>query len=70
MFLELMTMLLNTTQIKASVIIKGRKLMQYSPPMMSDVNIQSYNKFDLFHRDNRHDTNDCYTLKRYRKINC
>jgi hypothetical protein len=39
MFLELMTMLLNTMQIEALVIIKGRKLMQYSPPMMNDVKI-------------------------------
>jgi hypothetical protein len=54
---------LNSTLIEVFTTIKEKYFVQYSPPMMLLSHTRTFKNFFLFHKDKRHDTDGCFTLK-------
>ena len=63
-YLELIMTILNTTKANVLVVIKGKKYMQYLPSMKVEARKKNLKKYCLFYKDKRHNTKECYTLKR------
>jgi len=57
-----MTIPLTTTHAKVLVAIKKKKLMWYSPPIKSVMNIRNPNKSCFFQHDHDHDTKEYHAL--------
>jgi hypothetical protein len=64
MFPKLTTLPLTTTWIQVLSSIQGKDFLQHPPLIKDNSNIKNPNKFCLFHRDNRNDTEKCCTLKK------
>jgi hypothetical protein len=55
---------LNTTIIEVFTTIKGKKKFQYPSSIKMTPYTYTVKKFYMFHRDNEHDIEQCFALKK------